>query len=228
MSTGVAAIERATGRRVLELLERDGLLVAVMAIFAAAVALIAQSFVIQDTWFTLVGGREIVHHGLPGHDTLTYWTLGMRWVDQQWLAQAILYGVYSVGGLKLLVLASATVVVFSLALAGLLARRLGAGPRAASVAVVGAAPLLYLVSSQARAQVLAYPLFVLALGLLLMDVRAPSRRVLLTLPILVLWANMHGSVVLGAALVALRGVQLVLRESTRLRGALLLPGSVLE
>ena len=60
-------------------------------------------------------------------------------------------------------------------------------------------------NTQLRAQTFAYVLFALTLLLLLGDDRAPSRRVYLTLPLLVVWANVHGSVLLGAALVALYG-----------------------
>jgi hypothetical protein len=56
-----------------------------------------------------------------------------------------------------------------------------------------------------RTQIIAYPLFGLVLLLLLTDEQRPSRRVYLVFPLLVLWANVHGSVVLGAGLVALRG-----------------------
>jgi hypothetical protein len=49
------------------------------------------------------------------------------------------------------------------------------------------------------------PLFVAVAYLLASDSRAPSRRVYWCLPILVLWGNLHGSVTLGALLVALRG-----------------------
>ena len=60
-------------------------------------------------------------------------------------------------------------------------------------------------NTELRAQTFAYVLFALTLLLLLGDDRAPSRRVYLTLPLLVLWANVHGSVLLGAGLVALYG-----------------------
>src|SRR5437667_192222 len=54
---------------------------------------------------------------------------------------------------------------------------------------------------------------------------------LLGLPLLALWANIHGSVVLGAALVTLHGALLVLRRefpsAIRARGALLTVGSAL-
>ena len=63
-----------------------------------------------------------------------------------------------------------------------------------------------------RAQTLAFLLFALLLLLLLEDDVRPSRRVYLTLPLLVLWANVHGSVLLGAALVTLRGLTFALEE----------------
>jgi hypothetical protein len=82
-----------------------------------------------------------------------------------------------------------------------------------------------------RTQSLAYPLFAVLLLLLLDDARAPGRRVLLALALLVLWANIHGSVVLGAALTALYGLLLIgrrLPSSLRTRGALLALGSVIS
>jgi hypothetical protein len=39
-----------------------------------------------------VSGREVAQHGLPHHDSLTLWTLGARWIDQQWLGQLFYYG----------------------------------------------------------------------------------------------------------------------------------------
>jgi hypothetical protein len=53
-----------------------------------------------------------------------------------------------------------------------------------------------------RPQSFAYVLFVGVLWLLLDDLRMPSRRVFLVLPLLVVWANLHGSVIVGAALVS--------------------------
>jgi hypothetical protein len=50
---------------------------------------------------------------------------------------------------------------------------------------------------------LALPLFVWTLWLAADHVRRPSRRVLLALPLLLVWGNIHGSVVLGAGIVSL-------------------------
>jgi len=57
-----------------------------------------------------------------------------------------------------------------------------------------------------RPQSFAFPLFAATLWLVLADARQPSRRVFATLPLLVLWTNLHGSVVLGAMLVSLAGL----------------------
>jgi hypothetical protein len=64
----------------------------------------------------------------------------------------------------------------------------------------------YPVASVLRPQTFAFPLFTAVLWLLLTDVRRPSRRVFAVLPILALWANLHGSVLLGAMLVSLAGL----------------------
>jgi hypothetical protein len=57
-----------------------------------------------------------------------------------------------------------------------------------------------------RPQSFAFPLFAAVLWLVLADARRPSARVFATLPLLVLWTNLHGSVVLGATLVSLDGL----------------------
>ena len=60
-------------------------------------------------------------------------------------------------------------------------------------------------SREIRTQAFAVPLFALLIYLLARDSREPSRRVFWCLPLLVLWANLHGTVTLGAMLVALHG-----------------------
>jgi hypothetical protein len=77
--------------------------------------------------------------------------------------------------------------------------------------------------AQFRTQSFAYALFVCVAWLLIVDARAPSRRVFLVFPLLVLWANLHGSVLLAAALVSLRGALLLIR-GPRVRGAVLTLG----
>jgi hypothetical protein len=158
-----------------------------------------------DSWLALVTGREVWQSGVPHHEVLTAMSHGKVWIDQQWLAQLATYGLYLAGGLNLVGVFNAVLIVASVAGAVVGARRLGASPRS----VLAALPLcLWLVGSshEVRTQEFAMPLFVACAYLLASDSRAPSRRVYWCLPILVLWANLHGSVTLGAGLVAVRGM----------------------
>jgi len=148
-----------------------------------------------DGWYAFLGGDVIVHHGLPSHDALTVWGHGRRWVDQQWLAQLLYYGLYSMGGVRLALLANAAIVVGAFVMALRLAP-----VRDLYVSVLGAIAL-GLSSAALRPQTLVLPLFIAVTWLLVEDARAPSRRVFWTIPLLVLWANLHGSVTLGVLLV---------------------------
>src|SRR5262249_20637019 len=72
----------------------------VAGLFVVGVVGNLPSELLQDMWLAVAGGREVVEHGLPHHDTLAIWTHGREWVDQQWLAQLFYYGLYAAGGIK--------------------------------------------------------------------------------------------------------------------------------
>lgn len=207
---------------------REASLLSVLALYGVIIIGSAPYELVQDSWLTLASGREVVTNGLPRTDTLTTWTLGVEWIDQQWLAQSFFYVLHVAGGMKLVLLVHAAALVGALGLALVAARSLGASRRSVWVAAAVALPLAPW-ALQMRSQTLAVPLFVGLLWLLARDSRAPSRRVLLALPLLVLWANVHGTVVLAAVLVCLRGLTSVvaaLRASAPagagLRGGVLL------
>jgi hypothetical protein len=195
-------------------LQREAALLGLFAAYLGIVLSFLPYELVQDTWLTLVSGREVVANGLPRTDMLTTWTLGVEWIDQQWLAQVAFYALWLLGGMKAAVLAHAALLAVAFGSALLAARRLGASVK--SVALVGVAAVLVAPwALQMRAQSFALPLFVWLLWLLAADSRAPSRRVFLVLPLLVVWANLHGTVVLAALLVALRGLTYGVAEARR-------------
>jgi hypothetical protein len=59
---------------------------------------------------------------------------------------------------------------------------------------------------QLRAQSFALPLFTWVLALMALDPRLRRRRTWLVFPLLIVWANLHGSVILGAAIVSIAGL----------------------
>jgi hypothetical protein len=184
----------------------NALLFPIVALFLSTSVTSLPRELLSDSWYALMGGHEIVRHGLPGHDTLAIWSHGREWVDQQWLGQLVLYGLYAVGGVKLALLGHAAAVGTAFLLAFAFSRRRGASLRSICWLALPVIFLLIWGSWNARAQSLAFALFVGVVWLLIADARAPSRRVLLVFPLLVLWANVHGSAVTGAVLIALAGL----------------------
>jgi len=160
-----------------------------------------------DSWYSLVGGRFVRRSWIPHHDTLTIVAHGRDWVDQQWLGHLLLYGLWATGGWPLALIAVAASAVIGFAIAAATARLCGGSAR--STALVTLACLLVgFTNTSFRAQTPTYILFALVALLLVTDELRPSARVYLVFPLLVVWANVHGSVTLAAALVALRGLSI--------------------
>jgi hypothetical protein len=201
----------ATGRFA-AFLEENGLLVIVLGAFVIALLVALRKDLVVDGWMALVSGRWIAQHGLPSHDTLTVWTHGRRWTDQQWLAQLALYGLWRLGGIKLALLVHALLVTSGIVGAALIARTRGASALSVTWVAIPVLIAYYPVASVMRPQSFAFPLFAATLWLVLADARKPSPRVFLTLPLLVLWTNLHGSVLLGAMLVSLAGLVAMVQQ----------------
>ena len=183
------------------------------ALLVAVLAAVAPATFVQDSWMTLVSGRELAEHGLPSRDHLTVMASGHRWVDQQWLAQVIFYQASRVG-LGLVVGVYLLAVGAAFALCADLARRHGA-----SSGAILAGGILAAVDApwglQLRAQALALPLFALTIWLLGRDPQLGRASTLWVIPALCLWANVHGSVTLGALIVALCGLAELIRSRRR-------------
>ncbi len=197
-------------KRLVRLVDEEPVLVVLLAGFAAVfLAVFPPHLIVNDSFLTLTAGREVVQHGLPSEDELTVLGAGRTWTDQQWGAQLLAYGAYRLGGHPTLALLAAASVLAAFVLAAVGARRLGAGPRAIVLVffpVILAAPWAWTI----RAQVFALPLYTGLVWLLATEARQPTRRVYLALPLLVVWANLHGSAALGALLVLLlAGIELV-------------------
>jgi len=152
-----------------------------------------------DLAYQVRAGDEILRTGaLPGVDSWTFTVPGALWVDQQWLAQVVLAALHGFGGWELLAVLRAGLVSAMTGILVAVAVARGVGPRLASIlalcAFALAAPALAL-----RPQLFGLVLFAALLWLVAARARHP--RVFLAAPLLVLlWANVHGSFVLGPAL----------------------------
>src|SRR5271169_4327453 len=168
-----------------------------------------------DTYLHIAAGRwMLAHHALPVHDPFSYTIAGAQWVPHEWLAEIVLAAVYRAAGWTGLVLV--TIVCFAASL-GLLTRFLlrSAEPFSALIAVALGAALVepHLL---ARPHILALPLMVLWSGALFAARDAGEAPPFRLLPVLVLWANLHGSFLFGLALACYLAAEAALSGSSAL------------
>jgi hypothetical protein len=156
-----------------------------------------------DSFYDLYTGRFILAHGLPHQNAATVASHGAPWADQQWLAHVSYYAAWLAGGYPAVAALSVALATAGYALLALTMLRFGV-PASRAFAWTAVAFLVCLGNYQIQAQNFGYPLFALTLLLLLEDRRADRlrARTWLVLPVLAAWANLHGSVLLGAALTA--------------------------
>jgi len=200
---------RAIGRA----LARESLPIVACSAFLGVAAILVPHQLSPDGWLALVGGRLVAQEGLPRHDTLAALTMGRTWIDQQWLGQVATYGVAVLGGIRLVLAANVALVVGAFLAVCAYARRRGGHPT--TVAVTALLLLLPLVAAMmiVRTQSLVYLPFVVLVALLCRP-RMTLSTTLALLALIAVWANVHGSVLLAAGLIAMRGA-VALRESSR-------------
>lgn len=194
------------------------------AVLAVELGAAAPHMVQSDTWLGLVAGREVWQHGIPATEHLTTLAAGREWVDQQWLAQLAMYLIERIGGVGVVVAICSVSVIAGFICCAAAAQRRGTSPRILFIFFL----LAFLAGpwgAQARTQTFALPLFGLTVWLLTRDLDGNARVTLWVLPILCLWANVHGSVLLGATIVA--GYGILLLAGRRWIGAVYLAGAPL-
>jgi hypothetical protein len=175
----------------------------------------------SDTYWQIATGQWIIDHGaLPRSDTYSFTKSGDYWISSSWLAQVLFAGAYRVfgwsGPLSLTVAAAATTFAW---LTSILCRRM---PAAYAILIAFVAVLISGTHLFVRPHVLALPvMFAWAHGLLSASERreAPSFWLL---PLLALWANLHGGFVFGLVLVGGFGLDALWNASAESRRPLAL------
>jgi hypothetical protein len=153
-----------------------------------------------DTYWHLATGEWILRHrAVPHVDPFSYTFLGQPWIAQEWLSELLMALAFRAGAWSGVMLLAAMAYAATLVVVGVYATRfLSASVSLALVvfAALGVEPMLL-----ARPHVLAWPLLaVWTVGLL--DAREAGRSPSpWLLPVMILWANLHGSFVLGLALI---------------------------
>jgi hypothetical protein len=158
-----------------------------------------------DLWWHLAAGRELVRtHAFLMTDPFSAGTAGRPWVDVHWLFQLAAYGLYTLGGLRAIVIAKCLAVAAgALVLDGAVVR--AAGPRARALFVPAFLAALFFTRALLLPRPIIPTLLFLATDFALLEGFRRDGRVawLAPLPFVqVVWANVQALSMLGPALVA--------------------------
>lgn len=171
----------------------------VVAVFIGLFAMAARNVLDPDVWWHLKTGEWIVqHYAVPHSDPFSYTRAGQPWTAHEWLFELALYGLFRLTGYAGLILAFAAII--SLAFAPLYLRCQTDSLTAGAMTVWGA--LATTVVWGVRPQILS--LLLLSVWLPILE-RSEKKASLLvwTLPLTVLWVNLHAGFILGPVFLAL-------------------------
>lgn len=194
--------------------------VVVFALVAALLALLAPAMLHDpDTlWHVFIGHEILTTHALPQRDAWSWTMAGTPWIAKEWLSQVLFALAYDLGGWPAVTTVAAVAVALAFAL---LAREALSrlDPVTAAVLVVAVFPLAagHLL---ARPHVLAWAPMVAWTVALIHAAEAARPPRLAALALITLWANLHGSFLLGLASVPVFAVEALLRAAPSARAGL--------
>jgi hypothetical protein len=164
-----------------------------------------------DTYSHIAVGRWIIAHGaVPTTDPFSFSMQGAPWIAFEWLSEVIYAAIFALAGWPgVVALAAAAAALAVGLLTRFLLRELAPTP---ALLMVVAAIVLLAPHLLARPHMLTLPVMMAWAAALVrgMDRRAPPPY--WALPLLVLWANLHGSVVLALGLIGPAALEALLDE----------------
>jgi hypothetical protein len=187
----------------------------IVAVLALMLPLRARLLLLNDpdTYLHIAAGRwMIAHHALPLHDPFSYSMPGAAWVVHEWLSELVLASAYDWLGWPAVALLA--MLCFAASLALLTRRLLEHFEPFSALILVGLSGLLLLPHLLARAHVLAFPLLVVWTAELIAARDRNRRPPLWLLPVMTLWANLHGGFMFGLALAVFLGAEAVVTATS--------------
>ena len=168
-----------------------------------------------DLWGHVRYGQIMLRAGHLIHtDIFSYTAAGRRWIDHEWLFEifvALLYNAFGVVGLKLLKLLCAGAIMILLA-AGL--AETGAWIAVQFVALAAVAIVL-IQQMQFRPQLFDYVFLAAFIAMLARESYGRRAPLWLAVPMLALWANLHGGFFVGLAALGIYSVARAMQDVVR-------------
>ncbi len=173
----------------------------------------------SDTlWHVTVGDWIMAHGMVPATDIYSFTRAGQPWVAHEWLSEVILALAYRAGGWNGLMALTAAALGSTIAIIALYIRT------RTRIDIAGTLVLLTVASAGmsllARPHLIALP-FLAVWTVALVSARARGKPpTLLLLPIITVWANLHGGFLVGLVLAGAMAAEAVFDSSGRLAAAI--------
>ncbi len=177
-----------------------------------------------DVFWHLKTGQWIwAHHGIPKVDPFSWTAPGRKWIAHEWLTEVAYASLHSAFGWPAIALISALIIVAGWMFVRATCLRLGAQPISATLVTLLAA-ISSLHTWGSRPQMISLMLTAVFAWLIScastksQGSTTNPKRLLITVPIMLLWANLHGGYIFGVAMLwafsaAIAG-EVVLRRTT--------------
>jgi hypothetical protein len=167
-----------------------------------------------DSFSHVALGRWIIAHGaVPASDPFSFSMHGAHWISFEWLSEVIYAGAFAAAGWPGVVVVAAGAISLALALLlRFLLRDLAPTP---ALLLMLAALALLAPHMLARPHALALPVMVAWAAALVRSMDERTGPPYWALPLITLWANLHGSVILGLGLIGPAVLEALLQADRR-------------
>lgn len=178
---------------------------AVLIFFAVIASLSVIPLNDFDIWFHIKSGEVILQKGIIHYDVFSYNTAGREWYPYEWLFQVGVYLIQKIFGFQAIKYVIAGTITVMTGIVYVLAKKIFSLPWWAAMAVT----FFYYVSIyeffSARPHIIAYTCLLAILAIIFLYIFKKKNYLLLTIPIMFVWTNLHGSVFLGVYLAGAYG-----------------------
>jgi hypothetical protein len=151
---------------------------------------------------------------VPRVDSLSFTAAGRPWLNHEWLAEVIFYGVHRRAGLSGLLVLVAAIATATMYVVHRRMERRGVRPLVALFLLL---PGAFAMAGSAGLRIQPVTLLLLAIFLLVLEISREDSRVLAVLPpLMLLWTNLHGGFATGIVAIAIEGAGAAIESRGRL------------
>lgn len=192
-----------------------------VCVFAGLLLLGNRLLADPDTYWQIRIGQQIIEtRSLPRTDVFSFTMQGQPWISTQWLAQVLYAAAFArAGWAGPVVLTAGSIAAAFAILAWFVRRRLDTAP---ALVLLMAALAIASPHFLVRPHALAMPVMVAWIAGLVAAADRNAAPSYWLLPLIVLWANLHGSFILGLALIGPIALDVVLKTEAPMRLAMLM------